>query len=99
VTVERCNESGFDAEDWSDASTITAREGLPARWTEAVAGLTTDELQRRPISQMWSIAEYADHVRGVLFGMRFLLDTAVTQPGTVLRTDRTEAGNAASVDI
>jgi len=48
---------------------------------------------------MWSIAEYADHVRRVLFGMRFLLDTAVTQPGTVLRTDRTEAGNAASVDI
>jgi len=33
---------------------------------------------------MWSIAEYADHVRGVLFGMRFLLDTAVTQPGSDL---------------
>jgi hypothetical protein len=33
---------------------------------------------------MWSIAEYVDHVREVLFGMRFLLDTAVHDPGTDL---------------
>ena len=33
---------------------------------------------------MWSIVEYADHVREVLFGMRFLLDTAISQPGTDL---------------
>jgi len=33
---------------------------------------------------MWSIAEYADHVREVLFGMRFLLETAKSQPGTDL---------------
>jgi hypothetical protein len=33
---------------------------------------------------MWSIAEYTDHVREVLFGMRFLLDTALSQPGTDL---------------
>ena len=30
---------------------------------------------------MWSIAEYADHVREVLFGMRFVLDTALTFDG------------------
>ncbi len=30
---------------------------------------------------MWSIAEYSDHVREVLFGMHFLLDSAVAQPG------------------
>jgi hypothetical protein len=33
---------------------------------------------------MWSIAEYADHVREVLFGMRFLLDAAISEPGTDL---------------
>jgi hypothetical protein len=33
---------------------------------------------------MWSIAEYADHVREVLFGMRFLLETAISQPRTDL---------------
>ncbi len=35
----------------------------------------------RPIPTMWSIAEYVDHVREVLFGMRFLLDTALQSPG------------------
>ncbi len=33
---------------------------------------------------MWSIAEYIDHVSVVLFGMRFVLDTAVAQPGADL---------------
>ena len=33
---------------------------------------------------MWSIGEYTDHVREVLFGMRFLLDVAVSQPGVDL---------------
>lgn len=30
---------------------------------------------------MWSIAEYVDHVREVLFGMRFLLDSALENRG------------------
>jgi hypothetical protein len=33
---------------------------------------------------MWSIAEYVDHVREVLFGMRFLVDTALRDPGADL---------------
>ena len=33
---------------------------------------------------MWSIAEYVDHVREVLFGMRFVLDTTLAEPGTDL---------------
>jgi hypothetical protein len=84
VTMERCDHCGFDGEDWNDANAIKAVAGLPARWVEAVSGLTSDHLRRRPVAEMWSIAEYADHVREVLFGMRFLLDTAVMQPGTDL---------------
>jgi hypothetical protein len=84
MEVERCDECGYDANDWSDSSGVTAIEGLPARWHEALAGLTPGELHRRPILTMWSIAEYADHVREVLFGMHFLLDTAVTTPGADL---------------
>jgi hypothetical protein len=33
---------------------------------------------------MWSIGEYVDHVREVLFGMRFLLDIVLAQPGADL---------------
>ncbi len=84
MSGERCKECGFDSDDWSDASAIAAIQRLPLQWTTAVAGLTPRDRLRRPVHQMWSIAEYADHVREVLFGMRFLLDTAISQPGTDL---------------
>ena len=84
MSVERCGECDFDSDHWSDASAIAAIQRLPSQWTTAVAGLTPSDQLRRPIRQMWSIAEYADHVREVLFGMRFLLDTAISQPGTDL---------------
>jgi hypothetical protein len=81
VIVERCEQCGFDGGTWSDAAAMRAIGALPVRWAEAVDGLTADDVHRRPISRMWSIAEYADHVREVLFGMRFMLDVAVAQPG------------------
>jgi hypothetical protein len=84
VSVERCQECGFDSEDWSDAGAIAAIRHLAWQWATAVDGLTPGDQLRRPVDQMWSIAEYADHVREVLFGMRFLLDTAISQPGTDL---------------
>ena len=84
MSVERCGECGFDSDDWTDASAIAAIQRLPVQWTTAVAGLTPSDQRRRPIHKMWSIAEYADHVREVLFGMRVLLDTAISQPGTDL---------------
>ena len=59
-------------------------EGLPARYCDAVMGLTLDDLLRRPVENQWSIAEYVDHVREVIFGMRFLVGTAITKAGTDL---------------
>jgi hypothetical protein len=84
VDFERCDECGFNGEEWSDAAAISAIAGLPTRFANAVAGLGSDDLLRRPVDGQWSIAEYADHVREVLFGMRFLLHITVTQPGTDL---------------
>jgi hypothetical protein len=88
VDFERCDECGFNGEEWSDTAAISAIEVMPTRFANAVAGLSSDELLRRPVEGQWSIAEYADHVREVLFGMRFLLDLAVTQPGTDLGESR-----------
>ena len=50
---------------------------------------------------MWSIAEYADHVREVLFGMKFLLETAISQPGTDLGDSPAQrfAAQARQVDV
>ena len=82
--VETCAECGFDGSAWTDDEAVDAISGLPARWSDAISGVADADLQRRPIPAMWSIAEYVDHVREVLFGMRFLLETAIKDPGTDL---------------
>jgi len=84
VTTEQCEQCGFDGSDWSDVRALEAVAELPTRWASAVLGLTSRDVHRRPVAEMWSIAEYADHVREVLFGMRFLVDVAVSRPGTDL---------------
>lgn len=84
VTAERCEQCGFDGSDWTDAGALEAVAQLLARWARAVSGLGSRDLLRRPVPQMWSIGEYTDHVREVLFAMRFLLDAAVGQPGVDL---------------
>jgi hypothetical protein len=81
---EVCTECGFDGGQWTDDDAVSAIAELPGRWSLAVDGVSQSDLRRRPIPSMWSIAEYLDHVREVLFGMRFLLDTAITDPGTHL---------------
>jgi hypothetical protein len=84
VPVERCDQCGFDGEVWSDAAAVDAIAALPEHWEAALRGLPVEEARRRPLPDQWSIAEYADHVREVLFGMRFLLDSAVAEPGVDL---------------
>lgn len=81
---EVCTECGFDGDDWTDDDAVAAINELRARWPKAIDGVTATDLRRRPIPSMWSIAEYTDHVREVLFGMRFLVDTALSAPGTDL---------------
>ena len=81
VPTERCSECGFDSDVWSDAAAIEAISLLPGRWVEATNGLDVEALTRRPIIEMWSIGEYTDHVREVLFGMRFVLDSATAESG------------------
>lgn len=81
MPVEVCAECGFDGASWTDVDAISAIAELPDDWTQIIDGLSVPDLLRRPIPTMWSIAEYTDHVREVLFGMRFLLGTALGSPG------------------
>jgi len=80
MPVEQCQECGFDSTAWTDASALKAVGDLPNRWRDAVEVVASDDLNRRPRADMWSIGEYANHVREVLFSVRYLLDTAVAAP-------------------
>jgi hypothetical protein len=84
MVVERCRPCGFDGTDWSDVEAIALIAELPDRCTGAIDGLADRDLQRRPIPDSWSIAEYVDHVRETTFGMRFILAVALEGPGTDL---------------
>jgi Protein of unknown function (DUF664) len=84
MPVERCSECGFDGDDWTDAAARDAVGELPERFRAATAGLGQHDAERRPLPATWSIVEYVDHVREVLFGMRFVLDSALAQPGVDL---------------
>ena len=81
---EQCSECGFDGNTWTDETALEAVDCLPDRWAAAVANLAPEDVGRRPIAGMWSIAEYTDHVRETTFGMRFVLDIAIDSPGTEL---------------
>jgi uncharacterized damage-inducible protein DinB len=81
---EHCDECGFNGGAWTDDGALAILAELPKRWADAIARLDDRDLVRRPIAAMWSIAEYTDHVREVIFGMRFVLDVALTAPGTNL---------------
>jgi hypothetical protein len=84
MPAERCSECGFDGSRWSDAEATQHVADLPGLWAEAISGVDPSDLHRRPIGRMWSIAEYTDHVRETTFGMRFVLDMALTDPGVDL---------------
>lgn len=81
MVIERCAECGFNGDAWTDALALAGIADLPSRWRSALCDLDAVDLRRRPVPDMWSMLEYADHVREVLFGMRFVLDSAVLQPG------------------
>lgn len=84
MPVERCNECGFDGGDWTDAAALDVIGELPGRFRTATAGLGQHDAVRRPLPATWSIVEYVDHVREVLFAMRFVLDSALARPGVDL---------------
>lgn len=78
---ETCEECAFDGARWSEGDTITTLPILAVMWQGYLEGASDEVLTTRPDPTCWSIAEYTDHVREVLFGMRFLLDSALAEPG------------------
>jgi len=45
----------------------------------------------RPEPDRWSVAEYGDHIRETLFGMRMLVELAMNEPGMDLGPEITPA--------
>jgi len=83
-TLETCDECGFDAALWNDQDTVNTlgnAADLLHSWAEPVIKAGDDLVNARPGPGVWSTAEYIDHVRTALWGNRFLIDLARTEPG------------------
>jgi MOSC domain-containing protein YiiM len=78
--AEVCDECAFHGERWTDGDLLTTLPVIAALWEEYLDGLDPDLTLVRAEAGQWSIAEYTDHVREVLFGMRFLVGVARTEP-------------------
>ncbi len=81
---ETCDQCGFDSDEWNDQDTVQTlgcAHRLVASWTEQL----DDRLyNKRPSSQVWSVGEYVNHVREVMFGLRALTEVALEGLGTDL---------------
>lgn len=79
--VERCDECGFEAAGLSADDAIAEIAATPERWKLAMAGLTGHEISARPPTEQWSIADYVDHARGVVYSSEVLILVATGRPG------------------
>jgi MOSC domain-containing protein YiiM len=98
---ELCDFCGFDSDLYSRADTISSQRTIAAVLSSALGGLDTEVLSKRPDPDTWSIGEYVDHVREVAFAVRFVIESALAEPGVDLGEppDMGLTGEARVVDI
>lgn len=82
--LDQCEQCGFDGAEWNDQDTIKTIQHAPDLLGHWSAALAAGLHNTRPESTTWSVAEYADHIRETLFGMRFIIDLAIGETGVDL---------------
>ena len=83
---ETCDQCGFDGARWSTGDLAHAFSYIPFRAAYTLEGLPGDVPGRRLRADTWSMLEYLDHVRTVVWGHRFIVDIAGQDPGIDLGT-------------
>jgi MOSC domain-containing protein YiiM len=79
--VERCAECGFDGARWTDQDVVTSLVVAQELWRGYLQDAPQAVLQTRAEPGRWSVAEYTDHLREVMFGARLLATCARDTPG------------------
>lgn len=100
-TTEYCDACGFDGSEWNRLDTVNTVRNLavlPEIWIGSVGH---DFANTRTAPDRWSIAEYVDHLREVVFGMRMLTEVALDEPGRDLGPEigAPAAGEARTVEL
>lgn len=80
MPVETCDECQFDASRWSRQDAIRTVEHAADLVDVAVEGLAPDRWNTRCRPDMWSIAEYVDHIRSVIEINRGGCELSIAEP-------------------
>lgn len=105
---EHCDACGFDSDLYNRSDTMSSQRVIPAVLEAAAEGLGDAALATRPGASSststlpgieWSIAEYTDHVREVVFGNRLAIEVALEKPGTDLGAAPKPERNDTPTDI
>ncbi len=91
MQIEHCDECGFDGARWTDQDVVTSLVVAQELWRGYLDGAPDAVLQTRARLGQWSMAEYTDHLREVMFGARFLATCARDTPGLDLGPEPTLA--------
>lgn len=81
---EACASCGFDSDLYNRADTISSQRIVPKVLAASTEGLEPSVVSARPDDATWSIVEYVDHVREVVFGNRMAIELARNEPGVDL---------------
>ena len=84
MPTETCDECGFDASRWTRQDAIRTIEHAGDLVAHAVAGLDPVLANRRSRPDMWSIAEYVDHLRTVFEINRMGAELSLVEPEKVI---------------
>lgn len=81
IETETCGQCHFDASRWTVQDTVTTLPAARAFFDEHLEGLPEALVNERPDGATWSIGEYVDHTRFSLRGMRYIVESALAEPG------------------
>ena len=81
---EFCESCGFNSDLYDRVDTISSQRIVPKVLAAAADGLEPSAVSARPDDTTWSIVEYVDHVREVVFGNRMAIELARDEPGVDL---------------
>ncbi|MGI9601264.1 MAG: MOSC domain-containing protein [Acidimicrobiales bacterium] len=84
--TEQCDQCGFDSTGWTRQDLTHAFSYIAARAVYTMEDLDSAAVATRPDPETWSMLEYLDHVRDVVWGHRFIVDIARQQPDIDLGT-------------
>jgi MOSC domain-containing protein YiiM len=86
--IENCDECGFRWDLYTDEQAVGVYLVTGGLFRAALDGVDLELANTRPVADSWSMLEYVEHVRAAMWIWRFVVESAIGEPGIDLSTAR-----------